>query len=239
MGVRWYDAALGRWLSADVIVPGMGVRSGCGMATLGCDEQQRLGPLTVGFYNEQFISVVGEENREVLARGFWFQRSEAEQAQSKYQWGPQNPQGLNRFTYVLNNPSHYQDPSGFWPEPPEWLQELKVIWRYPPSWAKNLFTPGGGTRLIHINGRHGPVDFWHINSDLKLLKSLDHYNLEPLFEKLAAVQALAGSAIATLTEAEWISILENMPVIFVPEFLINPEWWLKKQYPELFKDEIA
>jgi hypothetical protein len=103
MGVRWYDAALGRWLSADVIVPGMGVRSGCGMATLGCDEQQRLGPLTVGFYNEQFISVVGEENREVLARGFWFQRSEAEQAQSKYQWGPQNPQGLNRFTYVLNN----------------------------------------------------------------------------------------------------------------------------------------
>jgi hypothetical protein len=93
-------------------VPGTAASSGGGAATLGYDEQVRLTPLTVGFHETQFLSVVGEENREIAAKGFWFQRSGREQARSKYQWGPSNPQALNRYTYCLGNPLRYVDPTG-------------------------------------------------------------------------------------------------------------------------------
>jgi hypothetical protein len=66
-------------------VPGAAASSGGGAATLGYDDQVRLTPLTVGFHETQFLAVVGEENREVATKGFWFQRSEEEQSQSKHQ----------------------------------------------------------------------------------------------------------------------------------------------------------
>ncbi len=112
MGARFYDPALSRWLSADTLVPGTAASSGGGAATLGYDEQVRLTPLTVGFHETQFLSVVGEENREIAARGFWFQRSEEEKRQSRYQWGPINPQALNRYAYCLGNPLRWIDPQG-------------------------------------------------------------------------------------------------------------------------------
>jgi len=31
---------------------------------------------------------------------------------SKWQWGPANPQALNRYSYVLDNPLRYTDPTG-------------------------------------------------------------------------------------------------------------------------------
>jgi len=114
MGARFYDPALSRWLSADTLVPGTAASSGGGAATLGYDEQVRLTPLTVGFHETQFLSVVGEENREIAARGFWFQRSEEEKRQSRYQWGPINPQALNRYAYCLGNPLRWTDPQGHW-----------------------------------------------------------------------------------------------------------------------------
>jgi len=55
---------------------------------------------------------VGEENREIAAKGFWFQRSDEEKRQSRYQWGPPNPQALNRYAYCLGNPLRYIDPTG-------------------------------------------------------------------------------------------------------------------------------
>jgi RHS repeat-associated protein len=66
MGARWVDPSLGRWLSADTIVPGAAVSSGGSAATLGYDDQVRLTPLTVGFHETQFLSVVGEENRDAI-----------------------------------------------------------------------------------------------------------------------------------------------------------------------------
>ena len=112
MGARWVDPALSRWLSADTLVPGTAASSGGGAATLGYDDQVRLTPLTVGFHETQFLSVVGEENREIAAKGFWFQRSDEEKRQSRYQWGPPNPQALNRYAYCLGNPLRYIDPTG-------------------------------------------------------------------------------------------------------------------------------
>jgi hypothetical protein len=93
-------------------VPGAAAGSGGGAATLGYDDQIRLTPLTVGFHETQFLSVVGDDNREIAAKGFWFQRSEEEKGKSKYQWGPINPQALNRYAYCLGNALRYVDPTG-------------------------------------------------------------------------------------------------------------------------------
>jgi hypothetical protein len=237
MGARFYDAALGRWLSPDVIVPGTAASSGGTAATLGYDDQVRLTPLTVGFHETQFLSVVGEENREIAAKGFWFQRSKREQSQSKYQWGPPNPQALNRYGYCLNNLLRYIDPSGHQGDPPSWLQELILVWRNPPDWARDLFfVAGRGTRIIHINGPHPGAEYWHINSDLRLLQGLDHGSIEPFFEKLALARTYVESVVGTITDLEWLSIFEKIPVIVVPEFLVDPEYWFKQQFPELFEE---
>jgi len=110
-GARWYDPSLARFAQADVIVPSPGNNAGSPV-TLGYSEQVQLTPLTVGFHEMQFISVVGDENREMLENGFWFQRSEEEKSKAKSQWGPPNPQTLSRYSYCLGNPLRYVDPSG-------------------------------------------------------------------------------------------------------------------------------
>jgi RHS repeat-associated protein len=65
-------------------------------------------PLTVGFHETQFLGKLNQEN----GLGFWFQLSDRERQRAGEPWGPSNPQALNRYAYVLNNPLKYTDPSG-------------------------------------------------------------------------------------------------------------------------------
>jgi hypothetical protein len=44
--------------------------------------------------------------------GPWFALSDEQRAAAPAPWGPTNPQTLNRFAYVENNPLRYSDPSG-------------------------------------------------------------------------------------------------------------------------------
>jgi hypothetical protein len=67
-----------------------------------------LKPLTVGFHEAGFAATLNQENRQP----FWFQLSDKERQQVGSPWGPQNPQALNRYSYVLNNPLRWTDPSG-------------------------------------------------------------------------------------------------------------------------------
>jgi hypothetical protein len=60
-------------------------------------------PLTVDFHEPGFVAGVNAENR----HAFWFQHT----AQAA-PWGPANPQALNRYSYVLNNPVRWTDPTG-------------------------------------------------------------------------------------------------------------------------------
>ncbi len=55
--------------------------------------------------------MAGENNQ-----NFWFMMSNRERQQATAPWGPGNPQDLNRFSYVSNNPLKYIDPSGHYYE---------------------------------------------------------------------------------------------------------------------------
>jgi hypothetical protein len=65
-------------------------------------------PLTVSFSEPGFIAKLNQENQ----FGPWFTLSDKKQQQLGSPMGPQNPQALNRYSYVLNNPVRYTDPTG-------------------------------------------------------------------------------------------------------------------------------
>jgi RHS repeat-associated protein len=109
-GARFYSPVLGRFLSADSIVPGAASGSGGGAGTLGYDSSSRLTTLTTDFH--EFIGKVTQENQAVLQYGPFFQWSEKVRQDNPVPSGPLNPQALNRYSYVLNNPLRYVDPTG-------------------------------------------------------------------------------------------------------------------------------
>ena len=67
-----------------------------------------LKPLTVDFHEVGFGATLNSENGQL----FWFQLSDTQRQQVGDPWGPQNPQALNRYSYVLNEPMKATDPSG-------------------------------------------------------------------------------------------------------------------------------
>ena len=94
-----YDPVLARFVSADSVVPGSASGSLQGIA---------LKPLTVDFHEVGFGATLNGENGQPC----WFQLSDTQRQQVGDPWGPQNPQALNRYSYVLNEPMKATDPSG-------------------------------------------------------------------------------------------------------------------------------
>ena len=99
-GARFYSPRLGRFVSADSIVPEHG------------DRQAAQWPLRVGVFKPQDIANVREENRQIAQYGFWFQREPEARQETAHPTGPTNPQELNRYAYCLGNPLRYVDPEG-------------------------------------------------------------------------------------------------------------------------------
>jgi hypothetical protein len=77
---------------------------------LGYDKHTRLTPLTTDFH--EFVAQVGEENRTIIDYGPFFKWDEKVRKDHPLPMGPGNPQALNRYSYVVNNPLRYTDPSG-------------------------------------------------------------------------------------------------------------------------------
>jgi RHS repeat-associated protein len=109
---RYYDPSLGRFVSPDSIVPGVESGKGGAASSVGAYQNHKL---TVDFHEPGFITSMQEEHKLTLKKGFWFQLEDEDRKDVNDPWGPQNPQSLNRFAYVLNNPLKYIDPTGhFW-----------------------------------------------------------------------------------------------------------------------------
>jgi RHS repeat-associated protein len=114
-GARYYDPTRGRFLSPDSVVPGMASGKGGAAVTLGQDSGAALRPLAVDFHESGFAATLAREDAFTQAKGFRFQLSNREKQQgvgALWQWGPRNPQALDRYSYALNNPLRYTDPTG-------------------------------------------------------------------------------------------------------------------------------
>jgi len=111
-GSRFYDPVWGRFTSADTIVPGMAIAAGGALGTLGMDKNTSMKGLTVDYHEPGMALAVNGENQFTFEKGFWFQLSNRDRQQSKTPFGPLNPQALNRYSYVVNNPLRYTDPTG-------------------------------------------------------------------------------------------------------------------------------
>lgn len=106
---RYYDPVLGRFTTPDTIVPGVSDGKGGAAPSLGAEQNHKL---TVDFHEPGFVSSMQKENDLTLEKGFWFQLKKEDKKDVKDPWGPANPQALNRYAYVLNNPVRFNDPSG-------------------------------------------------------------------------------------------------------------------------------
>jgi RHS repeat-associated protein len=96
---RYYDPAIGRFISGDTVVPGTPSGTMDGVA---------VKPLTVSFHEGMFLNKANSENK----APFWFQMDGDAKQQHGSPMGPANPQALNRYSYVQNNPLKYTDPTG-------------------------------------------------------------------------------------------------------------------------------
>ncbi|PZS06134.1 MAG: hypothetical protein DLM69_00415 [Candidatus Chloroheliales bacterium] len=109
---RYYNPAIARFISADTVVPGMAMGAGGALGTIGMGKNTSHKGLTVDYHEPGINSAVAGENQFTYQHGFWFQLSDRERQQSKTPFGPINPQALNRYSYVVNNPLRYTDPTG-------------------------------------------------------------------------------------------------------------------------------
>jgi RHS repeat-associated protein len=232
MGARLYDPALGRFIQPDAIVPGVGENGNPN--AIGYVENSTYTPLTVDYHENQLVNKLNEANKK--------QNPNNDQQSSNV---PTNSIAFDRYAYSFDDPIKYIDPTGHRPvasdyeEWLKWLEQIKIIWNHPPGWAQGLFT-SAGRRIIMIDHPHGSLDFWHLNTDLRALQSLNHQNIEGVVAKAAVVKTTVdsaastasnvvkaavgavGSAASNIANSPEILFLENIPLLLFSPSIVPP-----------------
>ncbi len=104
----------------------------------------------------------------------------------------------------------------------EWAREnLTIIWHHPPSFIKDNWFTESGTRIFMIDHPHsGGV--WHINTDLKAFKSIDHKDIEPIVLKIIPVVETIKNTFFIFPSEIFIFIVPYTPDMWPPSFLPLP-----------------
>lgn len=93
-------------------MPGTALGVGGALGTLGLNNRASMKGLTTDYREGSLVSAVNQENQFTIQKGFDFQLNSHDRQQVKISFGPMDPQALNRYSYVLNNPIRYEDPTG-------------------------------------------------------------------------------------------------------------------------------
>jgi len=161
-------------------------------------------------------------------------------APSAASFAPTNPKSLpSPYPTPAKAPPRKESISRSWvssnplpPLPPDvinvlgWLQKnVNVIWRHPPEFVKGMFIQG--RRVIQVDDPHQGANFWHINTDLKILKGINHKNIEPLVTKFVAIKTsidVACKGLGQFARSSTVMMLERipMPILVVPS--TGPNW---------------
>ena len=128
---RYYDPFVSRFVSPDSVVPGSASRS-----------------LTVDFHEPGFATNLAAENSFTAQKGFWFQLRSEDRQKAKNPMGPANPQALNRYSYALNNPLQYTDPTGHsvymtQDEANDYIRTIHTLARHLRDAATDVWLTGG------------------------------------------------------------------------------------------------
>jgi len=110
-----------------------------------------LKPLTVSFSEPGFVAKLNQENQ----LGPWFTLSDQEKQQLGSPMGPQNPQALNRYSYVLNNPMKYTDPTGHWVFTIGF--SIRIAGYVSFSYSAGVVLASDGSSGIYESKGHGPA----------------------------------------------------------------------------------
>ncbi len=213
-GSRWYDDTLGRFIQPDSIIPS--ISEGNNPLAIGYITDNNYSALVVNYHEARLLEQLNRDNFTRLT-----------DSEKTLPGIPSTPLAFDRYAYAFNNPVRYIDPTGHSSTSPEdignWLREnIKVIWNTAPTWTTNLFD-GKGRRIIMVDKPHPSVNFYHINSDLKLLKAVNHQNIEPILAKVAVVKTAVDTASASVVKStlqiansSTILLLERIPIFIIP-----------------------